>query len=796
MTIPATRLTNTGNHFINGTYDEVTWGQVIDTSLVLSIDAGNTLSYPGTGNTWFDLSTSNNNVTLFNSPKFDKNVGGATALTFSTDASAAMGSGFPSNAPYGVIPETKVNIRQFGPNGFTVETWVYLFPGNSNFATVISDYTGNSQGTSSGYALKLVPVGNPAYPMVWEFRIYGAGTILSSPASVIKVGWQHVVATWSPGATNIYIDGVLVASTGGSQRYIPSTLSPGTAIGRGWGSMGNPDNLVGSIGVLKVYQRSLSISEIQQNYNALKSRYLLANSQGNSISRVIANNNTSSSNYATLYNSGYDEVTSMPVIDSSLKLYFANYSAIGNTWIDLSGNGNNGKILNALPTSANNGGVVFNGNLSYIQNVLSASLFINGDITISAWCCPSAGMIVSESTQYGLFIDWNGAGLRLRYWYWQGNPNWVNYFTDYGTVPGTYLNPKPVHVAVVNSFGPTGYRMPILYINGVAQRVTTDVGVVPQTNNGSSGSLTVGEYSIYRPYSPFIGYISNVMIYNRTLSADEIITNYNSLASNFGLTPAPKLISQRTSNTGATQIAGTFDETTGMPVVDPSLKIWLDAAQPASYPGTGSTWFDLSGNGNNGTLINNPVYSTENGGTFLFNGNTNRTNNYVSLGTPNIKIGDTDFTIELMAKAVSFSNGNFINGNNYGFMLWGGGPFNGGGFGIEMRAQSRTFEYTIANGGAGNRLSYAPLPVPNPNYFHLLLTQVRGGLATLYLNGVAVRTLNYPDITYTNLYQLRIGFGNDGYFNGNIPVFKVYTRALSVSEVSQNFNAIRGRYGI
>jgi hypothetical protein len=63
--------------------------------------------------------------------------------------------------------------------------------------------------------------------------------------------------------------------------------------------------------------------------------------------------------------------------------------------------------------------------------------------------------------------------------------------------------------------------------------------------------------------------------------------------------------------------ADLFDEFTGAPVVDSSLKLWLDAAQTSSYSGTGSTWTDLSSNAKNYTLNNSPSFNTTLGGGVL-----------------------------------------------------------------------------------------------------------------------------------------------------------------------------------
>jgi hypothetical protein len=73
-------------------------------------------------------------------------------------------------------------------------------------------------------------------------------------------------------------------------------------------------------------------------------------------------------------------------------------------------------------------------------------------------------------------------------------------------------------------------------------------------------------------------------------------------------------VAKRENSDGTLQVSDIFDEFTGAPVVDSSLKAWLDAGQTASYSGSGNTWTDLSGNSNNYTLRNSPTYSATTGG--------------------------------------------------------------------------------------------------------------------------------------------------------------------------------------
>jgi hypothetical protein len=58
----------------------------------------------------------------------------------------------------------------------------------------------------------------------------------------------------------------------------------------------------------------------------------------------------------------------------------------------------------------------------------------------------------------------------------------------------------------------------------------------------------------------------------------------------------------------------------GPDIADSGLTLCLDAGNPVSYPGTGTTWADVSGQGNNGTLVNNPAFNSANGGILVFTG--------------------------------------------------------------------------------------------------------------------------------------------------------------------------------
>ena len=81
-------------------------------------------------------------------------------------------------------------------------------------------------------------------------------------------------------------------------------------------------------------------------------------------------------------------------------------------------------------------------------------------------------------------------------------------------------------------------------------------------------------------------------------------------------------------------------------IVTNGLVLCLDAADKKSYPGTGTTWFDRSGRGNHGTLVNSPTFNSTNGGSIIFNGNLT----YGSVSCSQFQSGNNPFTIECWVK--------------------------------------------------------------------------------------------------------------------------------------------------
>ena len=230
-------------------------------------------------------------------------------------------------------------------------------------------------------------------------------------------------------------------------------------------------------------------------------------------------------------------------------------------------------------------------------------------------------------------------------------------------------------------------------------------------------------------------------------------------------------------------------------IVTNGLVAALDAGNTKSYPGSGTTWTDLSGIGNNGTLTNGPTYSSANGGSLVFNGS----NQYVPTSTLSNQFLTTGFTVSVWLYYIpTTANDNLIS--------WGTGAFNGianvtSSYSWEIRFEGGTIAFSpgIGPGGTGvaNRLQYSSPSGWGSRIMCIDVTFVANGLATLYENAVSRTTIDYSGIgvsSQTNF--VAVGRGTDTYFPGRIYSTKIYNRALSAAEVSQNFNAYRGRFGI
>jgi hypothetical protein len=242
---------------------------------------------------------------------------------------------------------------------------------------------------------------------------------------------------------------------------------------------------------------------------------------------------------------------------------------------------------------------------------------------------------------------------------------------------------------------------------------------------------------------------------------------------------------ERRTSTGTYQVSGYFDEVTGAPVVDSSLVLWLDALQTSSYSGSGTTWTDLSSNSNNGALTNSPAFDSINGGGAIgFSGS----NQYVSI--PNTtSVQPAKITVCVWVKFNSFNS-------NTGVIVQPQSSFPGTSWIIRVTGSGTGYEVGVGSASAvfRNNSFYSF----NTNTWYFLTLTYDGANMYGYVNAGftgfsgANITINY---TATPIQIASTNTAGE-YLNGYVSNAMIYNRALSTDEISQNFNALRKRFGV
>ena len=203
----------------------------------------------------------------------------------------------------------------------------------------------------------------------------------------------------------------------------------------------------------------------------------------------------------------------------------------------------------------------------------------------------------------------------------------------------------------------------------------------------------------------------------------------------------------------------------GPKILDPSgLVLTLDAGNLYSYPGSGTTWTDLSGNNNDGTLINGPTYSNTNGGIITFDG----TNDYVTGSISNLSV----YTVSIFMKILG--------------LKVGGGLFCAGTQVVFQMGGANVWQFNSAFTG------YAPTV---GQWYYTVGVQT-ASTQILYINNTQVASASATTSLGTTGYVL--GRRDNGliYVNYQLATVSVYSRVLSTTEMLQHYNLLKGRFGL
>ena len=226
----------------------------------------------------------------------------------------------------------------------------------------------------------------------------------------------------------------------------------------------------------------------------------------------------------------------------------------------------------------------------------------------------------------------------------------------------------------------------------------------------------------------------------------------------------------------------------GSGIVTSGLQFNLQTA-----PTSGSTWTDSSGNGRNATLQGSPSYVSNNGGGIRLNNENNSGTDYISVP---YNISLSTVTVEVVAS---------FNPDSFWGAIWGNEIFNTSGGYLAYMYSSETISFGVPDSEANKSVTAS-------NAIRHWIFVINGTQASLFLNGSQVGstdTTSNQTLFATNDFYFGarhnndgIGFGGDTMNNSDsalYPVFyqmRVYNKALSGAEITQNFNAVKDTYGL
>jgi hypothetical protein len=229
----------------------------------------------------------------------------------------------------------------------------------------------------------------------------------------------------------------------------------------------------------------------------------------------------------------------------------------------------------------------------------------------------------------------------------------------------------------------------------------------------------------------------------------------------------------------------------GPNIVKDGLVLYLDAGSPNSYYSLNSRtlWKDISGNGYNGTLTNGPAFSSNDGGSFNFDS----TNQYVTIGTPAL-LNQVQVPLTICSwvklgspvglRTVYGAYKTSVGGSIYSLLRYDGG----------------VLKYYASNSSGG--FQSAGSFTLNTGVWYFLAVTVSGSISspyvTIYRND-SYESFNYGAFTSTPdaTVDFRVGASQAGEaWYGNIAKIFVYTKSLSTTEILQNFNSTRSRFGV
>ena len=673
--------------------------KIVTDSLVMCLDASNNKSYPT------DLPVKNGlNLWLDAADDTTFSYSSGTVVSQWRDKSGLNNHVSQATVANQPSRSTTKNSRKtlVFDGGDTLFNSGNVFPSNTtNYTKIAVVYqtstatTGNVIGSRSTTSGS--NYGHTIYFGGLNFRMWHDTDIVTSNISLSLNTLGIISATYvnSSGLGSVFLNGTASGTGTAANRNIVRDIEIGGLFG------GN--NFTGEICEALVFSRVLSATELKQVHTYLGQKWGISNTDRSIVD--LSNNNIASFGGAA----GSQTVANMPTFD----FY-------------------------------NKGALRFDGG-DYVQTTTTVlPVSHTSPFTLEAFCCPST-VSVAYQTVLGTMSSFSQIGFVN------------NTFAAGRNGGGGGLLRNSLATVVAN----TWYHICMtyngtnasFYLNGSFLSTQT-IG----TNGINNGVSLLGSYSSSSPSETFNGTIAAARIYQKALSAAEVLQNYEAQKSKFANT-----------------------------IVQQGLVLNLDAGNPYSYAGAGTAWYDVSGNGKIGTLTGGVTYSSLYGGDFVLDGVNGYIQTDLNQNTDNAQITWEAWFWDNSAGIGANLNTAII--SNYGAVATtpftilhifdNGIPFFG------QRNSSGTADEAVYGTSICNGV------------WHHLVGVVDSSNMLLYVDGVIGASKTKITGTTTSGQNLVIGGNHLGrYQSCRIASARCYNIALSAAQVLQNYNATKGRFGL
>ena len=732
---------------------------LVTSGLSLNLDSSNSQSYSGSGVTWTDLTGNGNNGVLTGGVSYNS---GLITLDGVDD-----------------YIEFNNNNLLYGAWGgdFTQEFSIRLKGNASSLKTIfrVDDWSRISTNISTSQI---------------QFKIgYDNGSPQSDTLNINYQfnynQWYVIGIVWSKLNTQrIYVNGILVGQrTPTLSNYVGvASTSGGANIGRGHSSPYS-NHINCDISTFRHYNRVLSDVELLENYNFIKGRFghlvstpILDTYSGSLAAYSLRKLKTGSTQSIRVrrssdnseMNIGFNSIGELDTF--SLLSFVGSGNGFVTTFYDQSGSGLN----MTQPTSARQPQIVSSGVLItsdgrvaiQYDGVDDYMINFNSNFSGEDKAITTVNVVDVLTAKYSeiLSMGYSGSGSGLEFF--------TNFILGSGTqyYAGKRDNGGNIKTS---TFGvvTTGPQLLTSYSSGATNNNRKN-GSLINTFDVNVGNITIDNISIGALVRNTIGGYSNIK------SMEVIIYSTDKSSSISGIENA---------------INSYYNLWGG--IVNSGLVLNLDANKTTSYIGSGTNWVDISGNGNNGTLVNGVGYSSVNGGVMTFDG----VNDYVNCGNSSTFNQTNALTLSTWVKINSFASTNTLIGKQWCY----GNQYS---YSLAIDTQGKLQFYYSLDGGycGGTFASYiSSNPISTNTWYNIVLSFTNTSVK-LYLNGQLISGIqtgintslyvsNSPVLL--GIYRNLSGTYADA-LNGSMGSVKIYNRSLTDAEVLQNFNALKSRFGL